>query len=456
VRRSPVVSVLVAVVGCTRAQQALELQPDVALFYSADLRGAVESPLRGAGGLARRATWVDRGRLTARAVVQVDAGDIAPAVGDGPDLADEAGRESRARLALRAYRRMGVDAVTIGEREIALGVVKWRAWCSEMKVPVVSANVVGDDGKTLFPSEIVIRAGDVAVGVFGVLDLGVEPWPVPAGVAVTDPLVAARGAVRSLRAQGARVIIGLFHVATGVGRAREIAAAAPGVDVVVLGHAGPSASPRFVRAGERGVDVGRIDLRVGAPTLQRIEDRHLASSPDVPEQLGVHLLERVARGPIAATFAESVAALSKTTGGRTASENWTYATSSLCAACHPSQAAQWKTTSHAQAYATLTLAGKDHDPSCMGCHMTGFLSPGGAQNFESALQFVDVGCEACHGPSTAHVVSMNKRRGTSRSVDPLVCLGCHVPEQNGGTFAVAAAFKQIIGPGHGLPPARPR
>jgi hypothetical protein len=128
----------------------------------------------------------------------------------------------------------------------------------------------------------------------------------------------------------------------------------------------------------------------------------------------------------------------------------------LCAGCHPAQAAQWKTTDHAHAFATLEHAGKGRDPSCMGCHSTGFLLPGGAQNLESAAQFVDVGCEACHGPSVAHVVSMDKRKGTSRTVDPIVCLGCHTPDQNIGPFAVAAAMKEIVGPGHGLPASSPK
>jgi cytochrome c551/c552 len=87
--------------------------------------------------------------------------------------------------------------------------------------------------------------------------------------------------------------------------------------------------------------------------------------------------------------------------------------------------------------------------------VTGFLRPGGAQNFETATQFADVGCEACHGPSVAHVVSMDKRQGTSRKVDPTVCLGCHTPDQNLGSFDVAAAMKEIVGPGHGLPPSGP-
>ncbi|MFL5306167.1 MAG: multiheme c-type cytochrome [Polyangia bacterium] len=441
---------LFAALGCTRARTAPVGPPDLALVYVADLRGAVAAPPHAAGGLARRATSVDRLRLSARAVVQVDAGDVAPSPEDEPGLVDAAAREARARLALRAYRRMGVDAITVGERDLAVGAAKWRALCDEAKVPVVAANIVGADGKLIFPGQRIVHAGDTAVGVFGVFEMPPKEWTAPPGVAVGDPAVAARTAVQSLRAQGARVVVGLFHVAGGRARATEIAAAA-GVDLVVLGHGGEPAPPRIVRAGFRGVDVGRVDVRVRDGGEPRLEDHVVPSTPDVAEQLGVRMLVRVAAGPITATFAESVAAM-KAAGISSYGENWSYGSTALCSGCHATQAAQWRTTDHAHAFATLEKAGRSRDPACMGCHFTGFLVPGGAQNLESADQFRDVGCETCHGPSVAHVTSTDKRKGTSRAVDPIVCLGCHTPDQNVGPFVVADGTKEIVGPGHGLPP----
>ena len=160
---------------------------------------------------------------------------------------------------------------------------------------------------------------------------------------------------------------------------------------------------------------------------------------------------RVSAAPIPATFAESVAALSKAAGARTFGEGWTYGSTPLCEGCHPTQAAQWRTTDHAQAFETLERKGHDREPACMGCHMTGFLLAGGPQNFETATtQFTEVGCEACHGPSVAHVLSPDKHKGTSRTVGPIVCLGCHTPDQNLGPFVVADAMKEVVGPGHGL------
>ena len=429
--------------------------PDLTIIYSGDLRGVVASPIDGAGGVARRATLVDRMRLWAAVLVQVDAGDVVPSLEDEPRL-DDATRAARAELVLRAYGRMGVDAMTVGERDLALGVPTLRALCDKAKVRVVAANVADRGGRLLFPSERIIRAGGVTVGVFGVLDLQGESWTAPDGVTVTDPLAAARTAVDSLRAQGARVVIGLFHVAGGLARARAIAGATTGVDLIVLAHAGhgsAAAPPQIVTSALRGAEVGRVDVRFAGGGALRLEDRVLATTPDDAEQLGVRLLVRVASGPIPATLTESLSALRKATGYRHFGEDWTYATSPLCVACHPTQGAQWQTTDHAHAFATLEDTSREREPLCMGCHMTGFLMPGGPQNFETATsQFSNVGCEACHGPSSAHVASGDKHKGTSRLVDPSICLGCHTPDQNGGRFVVADAMKKIIGPGHGRPP----
>ena len=115
--------------------------------------------------------------------------------------------------------------------------------------------------------------------------------------------------------------------------------------------------------------------------------------------------------------------------------------------------AQWKTTDHAEAMATLKKNGHDRDPACIGCHTTGYLQRGGTRKVETAIdQFADVGCETCHGPSALHVRSIDKKKGTARKVEPSLCLGCHTPDQNVGTFEVAAAMASIVGPGHGATP----
>ena len=118
--------------------------------------------------------------------------------------------------------------------------------------------------------------------------------------------------------------------------------------------------------------------------------------------------------------------------------------------CHQAQAAQWQTTDHAGALDTLKKNKHDAEPVCLGCHMTGYLLPGGTRRLSTAYTyFANVGCESCHGPSAEHMRAQNKKTGTSRVVGAEICLGCHTSDQNIGAFEFAAALKSVLGKGHG-------
>jgi hypothetical protein len=421
--------------------------PSLTIILTSDVRGEV-------GNLAQRATLVDQARAQSGTLVQVDAGDLFPVL--EPDALSR-----RARLLLTAYARMGVDALVPGEREIALGPDRLRALANAAGVPLLVANLLGADGQGLFPAVRLVRTPNGPIGIFGIVEFPETElaslssrW----GLKTTDPIAAARAAVSSLRAEGATLVIGCLHVAGGSARARAIAALAGGVDVVVLGHGGQGATGEdgknqgTIRAtsrtafysGQAGSNVGRIDVRdVGG---RRALQYRLLPTAGVPEQVGVALLMRVDAAPV---LAHPPTDGPRPPGG--VFERWTYAGPNGCALCHEREVRQWKTTDHAHAFATLSEVRRSADPACLGCHMTGFLRPGGTQYLDTATTFfADVGCEDCHGPSGEHVGSANKKKGTSRTVDPVVCLGCHSPDQSVEPFDYAAAVRKVIGPGHGL------
>jgi hypothetical protein len=453
VSRSNLGCVLLTALGCARGGPAPAGPPDLTIVCSAGLRGALASSPGDPGGLARRATLIDRTRLATPSLVQLDGGDFAPSAEDEPGLDGVAARGERAEIVMQAYRRMGVDAITVGERDLDLGVATLKTISGKAKVSVVAANLMDSDGRPLFAPEKLLQAGTSTLGVFGILEMPRGTWISPPGVTVADAVAAARAAVASLRAQGARPVVGLFHVAGGLERARQIADAVPGIDLVVLGHDGPSEQPSFLWPGARGTAVAVVNARLPDQGAPRLDHHLLQVAPDIAEQLGVHVLVRIATGgPIAETFAESGRVLAQAAGHKTTGERWTYGSTTLCRGCHEVEFQQWKTTEHSHAFETLKARGHDREPSCMSCHTTGFLLPGGAQNFETATtHFTDVGCEACHGPSVAHVLSKDKHQGTQRVVAPQVCLGCHTPDQNRGPFVIADAMKEVIGPGHGQP-----
>jgi hypothetical protein len=108
---------------------------------------------------------------------------------------------------------------------------------------------------------------------------------------------------------------------------------------------------------------------------------------------------------------------------------------------------------------------RDRDPTCVGCHVTGYLRPGGTGDIRLATaRLRDVGCEACHGPGVDHVAASGDvtppgapvakhetaaTGGLRRQVPSSVCLGCHTPDQTNSDFDYPRFLKAILGPGHG-------
>jgi len=88
----------------------------------------------------------------------------------------------------------------------------------------------------------------------------------------------------------------------------------------------------------------------------------------------------------------------------------------VCAACHPTALAVWKETPHARAVATLEREHHAHDPACLRCHVTGLGHPGGP--------IPEVGCEACHGPGSAHVAAPAVGYG-DLPMSMAACVACH-------------------------------
>ncbi|HEX4406820.1 MAG TPA: multiheme c-type cytochrome [Polyangia bacterium] len=459
---------------------------DLALVYTSDLRGRISAheilpplppgvgltPLahrESTAGLARRATIVDRARLDAAALVQVDAGDFLPLPTDAPrDPVAPAGSDEGKwiDLVVAGYRRLGVDAVTLGERELAqpgLDLAHLAAKLKAAHVPVVLANLVDRKGAPTFAADTLIEAGAAKVGVVGVseVDEATVAALAKAGYALTNAVEAAQKSAASLRARGATIVVALVHAASGRARAAEIVAALTDVDVgvVALGHGPADAPARAARpvvvAAGGDASVGRLDLRLGASAPQVLSNAVIALDKTMREQLGVGLIARVATIPLKDT--EKMMAEAKRTKIPVRNidlyEIWDYGSTKACGYCHPKAVAQWATTDHAHAFATLVKAKHDRDPKCLGCHTVGFVQQGGTRDMVMARgQFADVGCEACHGPSAPHVRSIDKTKGTVRAVDPIVCLGCHTPDQNIGAFDPLAAMKDILGPDHGVPP----
>ena len=129
-----------------------------------------------------------------------------------------------------------------------------------------------------------------------------------------------------------------------------------------------------------------------------------------------------------------------------------YVGDSACAGCHKPAVEFWKKTVHAQAWKTLVDVDKQYNYDCIGCHVTGWEKPGGV-NLATVEKraLVDVQCEVCHGPGSAHVAEagLDEPRTLTRKPAERFCAdNCHTREHS-DTFALVPYLRDILGKGHG-------
>ena len=127
--------------------------------------------------------------------------------------------------------------------------------------------------------------------------------------------------------------------------------------------------------------------------------------------------------------------------------------SASCRSCHEIEHAWWTETKHGQAYATLVERHKEFNLSCVGCHVTGYMDPGGSTVTHLGPDGVlkDVGCESCHGPGSLH--TDDPEVGVTLDPPQGVCIECHNPEHS-DTFNYTAYRAMMLAPGHGMPHPR--
>ncbi len=128
------------------------------------------------GGLTRAATAIDslRARYPGRVVV-LDAGDLL----SGDPFADYYARVAPRdpHPVVEALDLAGYDVVTPGNHEFDYGVPAFQRATARRTVRIVSGNVRGLPADTLvFPGYVVLRRGDVRVGVSGFTTPGVMVW----------------------------------------------------------------------------------------------------------------------------------------------------------------------------------------------------------------------------------------------------------------------------------------
>jgi 2',3'-cyclic-nucleotide 2'-phosphodiesterase (5'-nucleotidase family) len=156
----------------------------------------------------------------------------------------------RAAALAEMQHTIGLDAMAVGERELALGLPELRRLAKANHLRLLSSNLLEAGGKLAFEAGYVAQAAGVKVGIFGLTDVQ-KPQSAPideARLTMGPTEDAARREVARLRAQGATLVVALAHV--GAPAARALLSKVQGIDLCIVGHtSSPPAEPEKVGEG---------------------------------------------------------------------------------------------------------------------------------------------------------------------------------------------------------------
>lgn len=305
-----------AAAGLEQAQPALQGTQEarerarLVLLYQNDLHGYLEpsDAENGSwGGIARIAHIVQSWRSRhPGGVLWLDAGDAfhgAPLASllDGDPVVD-------------VLNAAGLDAMALGNHDFNFGQARLVELMEQARFPILSANTVRFDanapvgapggfglvaatGEPLAPPVAFFDVAGIRVAVLGLTtpNTGTSMHPgAVAGLAFQDPVAVAAAWVPVLRKR-ADLVIALTHIGYSVDR--ELAAAVPGIDVIVGGYthtllegAEQVGDTLIVQAGEFGRYLGVLELTVEGGRVIEHSARLVPITSDVPAHPDVEAL----------------------------------------------------------------------------------------------------------------------------------------------------------------------
>ncbi|MDR2798730.1 MAG: 5'-nucleotidase C-terminal domain-containing protein [Treponema sp.] len=207
---------------------------ELILLHTNDHHGAI-LPNNGRGGLAWRSAYIKAIKAFNPQVLLIDAGDI----NTGTALSNM----FRAEPDILAYNLMGYDAVIPGNHEFDKDLEQLQGQGELVKFPVITSNIKTSDGAYLGVPYVVKQYDGFTVGLFGITTLRTQVIASPdPSLQFINEIDAAREMVDILRNQEqVDLVIGITHIgdvkeAPDHITSPELAAAVPGIDIIVDGH----------------------------------------------------------------------------------------------------------------------------------------------------------------------------------------------------------------------------
>ena len=392
-------------------------KPKLAVVITGRLDGYLEpcgcaGKERMKGGLSGRHSFFENLRDTRRwPVVAVDVGGLVKGFGAQAEMKFHT-------VVVDAMRKMGYDAIGLGKSDLRLPageLFSEVANTDQVQSPFVSANVaLFSFDLNMTAKQRIVQTAGMKVGITSVLGKKWQEEINNPDVEMVDPELALAELVPAMNAQCDLLIL-LAHAT--MEESIELARKFPDFDLVVTAD-GPPEPPReptkidrsetlLVEVGEQGTNaivLGLYDDPASPIRYQRVPlDSRFPKSPEVrllmegyQDQLRDAWLDGLGIRPAPHPDKETLGQ---------------FVGSTKCESCHEESYRVWKKSGHSKAWKTLVelKPPRNYDPECVSCHVIGW-HPTHYFPYESGFfteaetpELINVGCETCHGPGSAHV-----------------------------------------------------
>jgi 2',3'-cyclic-nucleotide 2'-phosphodiesterase (5'-nucleotidase family) len=230
------------------------------ILHINDIHAQLSPSAAGRGGLAYLATAIRRERAGCTDCILLNAGDLV----QGTPV-------STIFHGLPVYEvanLLGFDAATLGNHEFDYGWMQARKFIETAKYPVVSANVVGADGRLFAKPYVILTVNKLRVAVIGgLIDMSTLSTSKLMGEWRTIPVLdAVRKVAAGLKGQSDLVVL-LGHISGEDERA--VLNSAPEIPVIVTGHLHNGLEREMskdgrvlVRVKYAAQELGRLELKV--------------------------------------------------------------------------------------------------------------------------------------------------------------------------------------------------
>ncbi len=399
------------------------------------------------GGLERRFVFIQSLKEKGWPVAGLDLGDIPPSAAAVPEQL-----VLKYATTLPALREMGYVAVGVGKAEFRNGLFQLlEEYAGQKEQPpyTLAGNVGGLWGGKLTPREAafpgpgkrpmvglveVAEVGRVPVGIAGVVGPTVQKAVMDLGaktlIGFTPEKEALAEAAKTLAAHSRKPVLTVLLYQGTLDEARVVAKNWPQFRVVVClsEDSEPPETPDIVaranaadalilRVGHKGRYVGVLgafqkpqgDFDLKYQIVPLGEEFNTPGPDDVASRANpaLALLDQYAEKVKSRNLLAKFPAGPHPAQVALPQKNITFVGSEACKTCHTAEYKQWSESHHAHAFEALTQIAKrpahrHFDGECVVCHTVGFGYKSGYRNELATPGLKHVGCEACHGPGSAH------------------------------------------------------